>query len=103
MTLQEALRFLNLNKNCTEKELKISYRNLIRKYHPDLCIDNDKKIKYEEISKKINEANRIVKEHLKSNNKINTNNNDIEKTKINILKCLRDCLKININFLWSYN
>ena len=42
MTLNEALKILNLNENYTEDDLKKSYRALIIKYHPDKHPENNK-------------------------------------------------------------
>lgn len=35
MTVYEALNILEISGSCDEKELKIVYRKLAKKYHPD--------------------------------------------------------------------
>ncbi len=40
--LQNALKILDLSQFVTFKEIKARYRQLSRKYHPDICKDKDK-------------------------------------------------------------
>ena len=80
MTLKEALDILGLKEDCTEEELKIAYRRLMKDNHPDKCGNN--KVK-EEFTKKINDAKDIIKANIKSNN------NSIEKLKRTILEELK--------------
>jgi DnaJ-class molecular chaperone len=50
---------LDLNHDCTQEEIKSSYRNKAKIYHPDKS-PKDKKDKYEEIFKNINNAYSIL-------------------------------------------
>ena len=81
MTLKKALDILGLKENCTEEELKIAYRRLMKDNHPDKCGNN--KVK-EEFTKKINDAKDIIKAN------INSNNNSIKKIKRTILEELKE-------------
>ena len=48
---------LGVDENFTEEQLKIQYRTLIKKYHPDTVANDEKKQKQFEIKvKEINEA-----------------------------------------------
>ncbi len=54
MTVYEALEILEISGSYDEKELKIVYRKLAKKYHPDNFKDDKERIKAEEKLKKIN-------------------------------------------------
>ena len=41
---------LGVDKTADEKEIKKAYRNLARKYHPDVCEDDDAEEKFKEVS-----------------------------------------------------
>ena len=43
-------KILELNKNCTQDDIKKSYRKLAMKYHPDKCKDTDGEEKFKKIS-----------------------------------------------------
>ena len=94
MTLEQALKILNLNENYTEEELKKSYRSLIVKYHPDKHPESNKTYA-ENKTKQINEAKEILEKALKnisytSNNKSNYHTNGNPKNNnqefLNLLK-----------------
>ncbi len=56
MTVYEALEILKISSSYSEKELKIVYRKLAKKYHPDNFKDDKERIKAEEKLKNINLA-----------------------------------------------
>lgn len=58
MNLKEAYSTLNLDSNATEEEVKKRYKELTRKYHPDVNKEPDADAKF----KKINEAYARIKE-----------------------------------------
>jgi len=41
---------LGVTRNASDEEIKRSYRKLARKYHPDVCTDDDATVKFKEIS-----------------------------------------------------
>lgn len=56
MTVYEALNILEISGSCDEKELKIVYRKLAKKYHPDNFKDDKERKKAEDKLKQINIA-----------------------------------------------
>lgn len=59
----EALEIMGFSsvEEITQDELRKTYRKLMKKYHPDLCNNDDTKRKFnEDKSKKINEANELL-------------------------------------------
>jgi len=57
MSFIDYYKILDVSKTSTEKEIKIAYRKLARKYHPDLNPENkEAEIKFKEI----NEANEVL-------------------------------------------
>lgn len=56
MTIYDALDILKISSNYTEKELKIVYRKLAKKYHPDNFKGDIERKKAEEKLKQINIA-----------------------------------------------
>ena len=86
MTLNEALKILELNKNFTEEELKKSYHKLVLIYHPDNFPEKTKEnLEATERIKEINEAHDVIKNYLDNNNI-----NDINFIKLYITKCIKD-------------
>lgn len=71
MTVYKALDILEISGSYTENELKIVYRKLAKKYHPDNFKDDIERIKAEEKLKQIN----IAYETLLNNKEKNTNFN----------------------------
>ena len=83
MTYFDALTKLNLNPNFTEEELKKAYRQLMKKYHPDLFINasiEEQKLA-EEQSKEINEAYDIICKTIKGQNNSSNNNQNQDAKK----------------------
>ena len=77
---------LGLNPEATSDEVKRAYRDLSKKYHPDLCVAISKEIA-EEKFKEINEAYAMIKKHLKRANNIENPKEESsknEKNKYNI-------------------
>lgn len=107
MSYSDALRILNLNNEYTEEQLKKNYRNLMKKYHPDLHIqeDNQGKLFLEKKARDINEAYELLAKNLKnrSNNPKDSWNYEasIEKRKTEIINTLNKQLKELRNFLDS--
>lgn len=56
---QDYYEVLGIDRKATEKEIKTAYRNLARKWHPDLHSGKEKE-KAEEKFKKINEAHEVL-------------------------------------------
>ncbi|PHS40677.1 MAG: molecular chaperone DjlA [Sulfurovum sp.] len=66
MSLDEACKILGVNKSDDMNSIKKTYRNLVREYHPDIMISQEKDAAYiEEATAKmqeINQAYQIIKE-----------------------------------------
>lgn len=60
--IQKALNLLDLSLPLTLETLKKQYKNLVKRYHPDLNPDDERA---EERLKEINDAYQIVKDYLK--------------------------------------
>ena len=60
--IEEARKTLKLGESATIPEIKMAFRKLSLKYHPDKCEEKDK-VKYEEKFKEINNANQILIEY----------------------------------------
>ena len=56
MTVYDALEILKISSSYTLKELKIVYRKLAKKYHPDNFKDDEERNKAEDKLKQINIA-----------------------------------------------
>lgn len=90
---------LEINKNASPEIIEKAYKILVKKYHPDLQEPN-LKIKYEEKTKKINEAYEILSDPEKRNNyDLFLKNNEISKEEYNKLYNENIVLKNEINFL----
>ena len=65
MSLEEAYKVLGVNENDDMDSIKKNHRKLVREYHPDIIVSQDKDEKYiEEATAKmqeINEAYKIIK------------------------------------------
>ena len=86
MSVQEAMKLLNLQENFTLEELNKNYKEKMKEWHPDICND----LNAEKMSKKINEAKEILKKYLKGENVYQYNNYQNSKktdfeTKINLI------------------
>jgi preprotein translocase subunit Sec63 len=57
--IDKARKILELDESATIPEIKEAYRKLSLKYHPDKCMEKDKK-KCEEKFKEINNANEVL-------------------------------------------
>lgn len=66
MTLEEAYRTLNISKNSSEEEIKKVYKELAKKYHPDLYQNNPLAELAEEKLKEINKAYDVLREYYKN-------------------------------------
>lgn len=68
MSLDEAYEILNISKNVSLNELKKRYRELAKKYHPDILNANNVSQKELEEGvvkfRKINEAYELIKKNL---------------------------------------
>ncbi len=61
MAAEDYYDILGIPRNADEKEIKKAYRNLARKYHPDVC----KEPGAEDRFKKINEAYSVLSDNQK--------------------------------------
>ena len=88
LTKEKALNLLGLSEDYTERDLKKSYHQLTKIYHPDKLGDNvAKKKDCEEKMKEINAAKDLLEHLLKSkNNNSNHNNDNIGKDNDDITK-----------------
>jgi curved DNA-binding protein len=61
MSQKEYYKIMGLNQNATDKEIKIAYRKLARKYHPDISKESNA----EERFKEMGEAYEVLKDPVK--------------------------------------
>lgn len=69
MELEKAYRVLKIEKNATSEEIKNSYRELAKKYHPDLYQNNPLAYLAEEKLKEVNEAYEVLEDYLENKEK----------------------------------
>ena len=89
MTRNKALEILGLSTNASEDEVKKTYRNLAKKYHPDNFIVGSLEYKFsEEKMKKINEAKNTLDNFFKNNSFDSQSYFELEKYKNNLINKL---------------
>lgn len=71
MTMIEAMRILGVNSGDTLEQIRVKYREQVRKYHPDVCTLKDAKEKMQEV----NLAYDFIKKHYNEIKNFNNNNN----------------------------
>ena len=107
MKYGDALRILELDGDYTEEQLKKNYRNLMKKYHPDLHTkeSEQEKLILEKRAKDINEAYEILAKsvkHRSNNTKTNSSyETTLERTKKDIINKLNTQLERLKNFFAS--
>jgi len=57
--IDEARKLLGLGQTATLRQIKVAYRRVASRYHPDKCEDEDK-LKCVEMMKKVNEAYELI-------------------------------------------
>ena len=62
MTRKEAMKILDLENGYTDEELRINYKKAMRRWHPDICKEENA----EEMAKKINEAKYVLENKCES-------------------------------------
>ena len=77
MTMIEAMRILGVNSGDTLEQIRVKYREQVRKYHPDVCTLKDAKEKMQEV----NLAYDFIKKHYNEIKNFNNNNNQIVEEK----------------------
>jgi len=91
MTINEAYKILEISENSSEEEIKLAYKKLAKKYHPDFYQNNPLADLAEEKLKEVNEAYKIIKEFvkidetIKKNYENNSSNKEIVVKKFQIL------------------
>ena len=107
MKYGDALRILELDGDYTEEQLKKNYRNLMKKYHPDLHTkeSEQEKLILEKRAKDINEAYEILAKsvkHRSNNTKTNSSyETTLERTKKDVINKLNTQLERLKNFFAS--
>lgn len=90
---------LQVNKNASNEIIEKAYKTLVKKYHPDLQLDNQK-IEFEEKIKKINEAYEVLSDSEKRKNyDLTLKQNEISINNYNDLIDENNNLKNEINYL----
>ncbi len=90
---------LQVNKNASNEIIEKAYKTLVKKYHPDLQLDNQK-IEFEEKIKKINEAYEVLSDSEKRKNyDLTLKQNEISINDYNDLIDENNNLKNEINYL----
>ena len=72
MTMIEAMRILGVNSGDTLEQIRVKYREQVRKYHPDVCTLKDAKEKMQEV----NLAYDFIKKHYNEIKNFNNNSNN---------------------------
>lgn len=73
MTISEAYKILEISENSSDEEIKLAYKKLARKYHPDFYQNNPLADLAEEKLKEVNEAYDVVKEFIKTGETVEKN------------------------------
>lgn len=108
MTYSEALTVFMLGFNFTEQDLKKSYRNLSKKYHPDNFItDEEKRIAHEKMCE-INEAHDILKKRKATSQEYHEEKFDLNEYRAELIRKMYKFLLPSENdeyyiFLAGYN
>ena len=69
MELEKAYRVLKVERNASSEEIKNSYKELSKKYHPDLYQNNPLAYLAEEKLKKVNEAYEMLEDYFENKEK----------------------------------
>lgn len=72
MTINEAYKILEISENSSEEEIKLAYKKLAKKYHPDFYQNNPLADLAEEKLKEVNEAYTVLTKNKASNNQTKT-------------------------------
>lgn len=64
--MEEYIKLLELPEEFDLNDLKRAYREKVLQYHPDKATNEAERIGYEAVIKKINEANKYLKEYLEN-------------------------------------
>ena len=72
MTISEAYKILEISENSSEEEIKLAYKKLAKKYHPDFYQNNPLADLAEEKLKEVNEAYTVLTKNKASNNQTKT-------------------------------
>ena len=77
LILDKNYEILGVNKNASDEEIKMVYKKLVKKYHPDRHVNNPLAELAEEQFKKINNAYEAISEYRKNKKKfLNKNSNN---------------------------
>ena len=66
--MEEYIKLLELPDEFDAAMLKKAYRNKVMKFHPDKAKNENERIEFEALMKKLNEANEYLKEYLETHN-----------------------------------
>lgn len=72
MTINEAYKILEISENSSGEEIKLAYKKLAKKYHPDFYQNNPLADLAEEKLKEVNEAYTVLTKNKASNNQTKT-------------------------------
>ena len=82
MDLKRAYEILGVNQNDDFEQIKKKYKELCKKYHPDLYQDKNIKELTEEKLKEVNEAYSLIEEERKKNKESNFNKNTSDSLRV---------------------